>query len=91
MLHSKKSDIHFHHWVQILLPYFDMNEVEFKHPSLGAIRGLKHDLTTQFLGLQYATLEGKFDQAQLNTSTSSDAITDATKLGYASPGAILLF
>ncbi|KAJ5631955.1 hypothetical protein N7490_008294 [Penicillium lividum] len=60
-----------------------MKTFEFKHPSLGAIRGLTSESTNQFLGLQYATLDGKFEKAQLKGG--SDGVTDATRLGPSAP------
>ncbi|KAL2786639.1 Alpha/Beta hydrolase protein [Aspergillus keveii] len=53
--------------------------VEFPHPSLGLVRGLSTSSTNQFLGIQYATLAGKWDPPVLSEALS--APIDATKLG----------
>ncbi|OQE14124.1 hypothetical protein PENSTE_c038G09434 [Penicillium steckii] len=60
-----------------------MQAFEFNHPSLGVIRGLTSESTNQFLGLQYATLEGKFEQPQLRAGSS--VLINATGFGPSVP------
>ncbi len=61
-----------------------------RHQSIGPIRGVNRlDGVTQFLGVQYATLSGRFARAELlksyppEHSRVQEGIFDATSIGYA--------
>lgn len=53
--------------------------IEYSHPSLGVVRGLTLSSTNQFLGIQYATLAGKWDPPILSEGITNPI--DATKFG----------
>ena len=52
-----------------------------QHPHLGAIQGQEKGQTSQFLGIQYASLAHGFAVAELK-ETYHDGKIDATKSGY---------
>ncbi|KAL2839402.1 Alpha/Beta hydrolase protein [Aspergillus pseudoustus] len=58
--------------------------IEFHHPSLGVVRGLSSSSTTQFLGLQYATIAAKWDPPIL-AEGAADIPLDGTKIGPTAP------
>ncbi|KAF9887688.1 hypothetical protein FE257_009641 [Aspergillus nanangensis] len=59
--------------------YIMASVVDFHHPSLGVVRGLASASINQFLGIQYATLAGKWDPPILSEKVTTPL--DATKLG----------
>lgn len=57
-----------------------MAAMSFTHPSIGKIKGKPREDVTQFLGLQYATLEDRFAQPVLKQYDGKARI-DGTKIG----------
>jgi carboxylesterase type B len=53
---------------------------EFKHPTIGSIRGLAKDGLLQFLGVKYALLQDRFAEPELVSEYDGSTI-DATKVG----------
>jgi hypothetical protein len=53
---------------------------EFKHPTIGSIRGLAKDCLLQFLGVKYALLQDRFAEPELVSEYNGSTI-DATKVG----------
>ncbi|CAG9953497.1 unnamed protein product, partial [Clonostachys rosea f. rosea IK726] len=53
---------------------------EFKHPTIGFIRGLAKDGLLQFLGVKYALLQDRFAEPELVSEYDGSTI-DATKVG----------
>lgn len=54
---------------------------DYRHPSLGTVRGLTADSTNRFLGVQYANLHDRFSQPTLREGDRNGSL-DATTFGY---------
>ncbi|KAK6385818.1 uncharacterized protein PV06_07234 [Exophiala oligosperma] len=66
-----------------------MTTATINHPTIGQIKGRDGDGVTQFLGVQYATLENRLAEAQVKSSYSTPV--DATAHGPSSYGPVAAF